>query len=49
MQIVIDEIEQSGRTPFLHAWLDNPAVHLYQQLGFTLTRRFDLAVLKAAV
>ena len=49
MQIVIGEIEQSGRTPFLHAWADNPAVHLYQALGFSLTRRFDLAVLKLAV
>jgi GNAT superfamily N-acetyltransferase len=46
MQIVIDEIEQSGSTPFLHAWQDNPATRLYKSLGFTLTRTFHLAVLK---
>ena len=49
MQIVIEEIEQSGRTAFLHAWHDNPAVHLYESLGFTLARQFDLAVLKRSV
>jgi predicted GNAT family acetyltransferase len=47
MQIVIDEIEQSGRTPFLHAWHDNPATRLYESLGFSLTHTFDLAVLAA--
>lgn len=46
MRIVIDEIEQSGRTPFLHAWHDNPAIRLYESLGFSVTRAFDLAVLK---
>jgi GNAT superfamily N-acetyltransferase len=46
MQIVIDEIEQSGRTAFLHAWENNPATRLYKSLGFSLTRTFDLAVLK---
>lgn len=46
MQIVMGEIEQAGRTPFLHAWADNPAVRLYESLGFTLTRQFHLAVLK---
>jgi ribosomal protein S18 acetylase RimI-like enzyme len=46
MQIVMDEIDQAGCTPFLHAWADNPAVSLYQKLGFALTRKFHLAVLK---
>jgi GNAT superfamily N-acetyltransferase len=46
MQIVIGEIERDGKTPFLHAWADNPAVHLYESLGFALTRQFHLAVLK---
>jgi GNAT superfamily N-acetyltransferase len=46
MQIVMDEIEQIGRTPFLHAWAGNPVVHLYESLGFTLTRQFHLAVLQ---
>ena len=45
MQIVMNEIEQAGRTPFLHAWADNPAKHLYKSLGFALTRTFHLAVL----
>jgi ribosomal protein S18 acetylase RimI-like enzyme len=46
MQIVIDEIEQTSRTSFLHAWEDNPATRLYESLGFSLTRTFHLAVLK---
>ncbi|HEY3706160.1 MAG TPA: GNAT family N-acetyltransferase [Terracidiphilus sp.] len=46
MQLVMDEIEQSGRTPFLHAWQNNPATRLYESLGFSLTRTFHLAVLK---
>jgi GNAT superfamily N-acetyltransferase len=47
MQLVIDEIEQSGRTPFLHAWHDNPATRLYESLGFTFSHGFNLAVLSA--
>lgn len=46
MQIVMEEIEQAGCTPFLHAWHDNPAIRLYQSLGFTLSRQFHLAVLR---
>ena len=46
MHIVMDEIEGGGKTPFLHAWADNPAIRLYEQLGFTLSRTFHLAVLK---
>jgi len=49
MQIVMDEIEQAGRTPFLHAWAHNPAIRLYEQLGFTLSRKFHLAVLQCIV
>jgi ribosomal protein S18 acetylase RimI-like enzyme len=45
MQMVIDEIEEARRTPFLHAWAANTAIHLYERLGFTLTRQFHLAVL----
>lgn len=48
MHIVINEIEQSGCTPFLHAWHDNPATRLYESLGFSLTRTFHLSVLSAA-
>jgi ribosomal protein S18 acetylase RimI-like enzyme len=46
--IIMDEIEQSGRTPFLHAWEGNPARRLYESLGFTLTRTFNMSVLAAA-
>jgi GNAT superfamily N-acetyltransferase len=46
MQIVMDEIEQGGHTPFLHAWAGNPACRLYESLGFTLSRQFHLAVLQ---
>jgi ribosomal protein S18 acetylase RimI-like enzyme len=47
-QVIIDEIEQAGRTPFLHAWEGNPAQYLYESLGFTLTRTFHLSALLAA-
>jgi ribosomal protein S18 acetylase RimI-like enzyme len=46
MQIVMGEIESSGRTPFLHAWAGNPAQRLYESLGFRLSRQFQLAVLR---
>jgi len=46
MRIVMGEIESSGKTPFLHAWAGNPATHLYESLGFRLSRQFHLAVLK---
>jgi GNAT superfamily N-acetyltransferase len=47
-QVIVDEIEQAGRTPFLHAWEGNPAQYLYESLGFTLTRTFHLSALVAA-
>jgi GNAT superfamily N-acetyltransferase len=47
-QIIIDEIEEAGRTPFLHAWHDNPAQNLYESLGFTLSNTFNLAILLPA-
>lgn len=46
MSIVIDEIEREGKIPFLHAWADNPAVRLYERLGFALQRHFELAVIR---
>jgi GNAT superfamily N-acetyltransferase len=46
MSIVIDEIEREGKTAFLHAFADNPAVRLYEQLGFTLRQHFELAVIQ---
>ena len=46
MGIVMNEIEQAGCTPFLHAWDGNPACRLYELLGFRLSRQFHLAVLQ---
>ncbi len=45
MSMVIDEIEAEGKVPFLHALEGNPAVGLYQKLGFSLRQRFDFAVI----
>jgi predicted GNAT family acetyltransferase len=46
---VIEEIRQRGKTPFLHSLADNdPAIRVYQSLGFTQRRTFELAVLKNA-
>jgi GNAT superfamily N-acetyltransferase len=44
-QVIVDEIEDAGRTPFLHAWDDNPALRLYESLGFTLTRTFNFSAI----
>ncbi|KAA6464551.1 GNAT family N-acetyltransferase [Acidobacteria bacterium AB60] len=46
MSIVIGEIEREGKTPFLHAFAENPAVRLYERLGFRLRQRFELAVIQ---
>jgi GNAT superfamily N-acetyltransferase len=46
MREVMREIVEAGRTPFLHAFADNPAVRLYERLGFTQRRSFHLAVIK---
>ncbi len=46
MSVVIDEIERDGKVPILHAWADNPAVRLYERLGFKVRKRFDLAVIR---
>jgi ribosomal protein S18 acetylase RimI-like enzyme len=44
MSIVIEEIERDGKTAFLHAYADNPAISLYEQLGFALRQNFQFAV-----
>jgi hypothetical protein len=46
MSVVIDEIEREGKIPFLHAFAENPAVRLYERLGFELRQRLELAVIK---
>ena len=44
---VMDEIRQRGKIPFLHSFADNyPAIRVYESLGFTERRTFELAVLK---
>lgn len=43
---VMRDIIAEGDTPMLHAFADNPAVRLYQKLGFTHRRSFHLAVIK---
>jgi ribosomal protein S18 acetylase RimI-like enzyme len=45
MSMVIDEIEREGKVPFLHAFAQNPAIRLYERLGFTLRQRLNFAVL----
>jgi ribosomal protein S18 acetylase RimI-like enzyme len=45
MQILIEEIEREGRTAFLHAFSTNPAIRLYEALGFELRREFYFAAL----
>lgn len=46
MSEVIRDIVGEGSVPFLHALADNPAVRLYERLGFTRRRSFHLAVIK---
>ena len=47
MSEVMRDIVAAGATPFLHAFADNPAIGLYQKLGFTQRRAFHLAVIKS--
>jgi ribosomal protein S18 acetylase RimI-like enzyme len=47
MAQVIQEMQQRGKTPILHTFADNqPAIRVYEGLGFTLRRTLHLAVLK---
>lgn len=47
MSTVVSDIQLRGKTPFLHVFADNhPAIHVYENLGFTLRRTLHLAVLK---
>ena len=46
MREVMRDIAGESRTPFLHAFDDNPAIRLYERLGFTHRRSFQLAVIR---
>jgi predicted GNAT family acetyltransferase len=46
MSEVIRDIVAEAAVPFLHAFADNPAVRLYEKLGFSHRRSFELAVIK---
>lgn len=47
MSMVMDDIRRRGKIPFLHTFADNqPAIRVYESLGFAVRRNFDLAVLK---
>lgn len=46
MELVIADIEREGQTAFLHSLPDNPAIRLYEQLGFGLRQSFHWAILK---
>lgn len=43
---VMEDILGRGATPFLHAFADNPAVRVYEALGFVHRRSLHLAVLQ---
>lgn len=47
MSLVIEEIERAGDTAFLHVLTENPAVRLYESLGFRIQRTFHFAALGA--
>ena len=47
MAQVMADILGRGATPFLHAFADNPAIRVYEALGFTRRRSLHLAVLQA--
>jgi len=46
MSRVMEGILQEGRAPFLHALPENPAIRVYERLGFTLRQSFELAVVR---
>ena len=46
MSVVMDDIFAQRATPFLHVLPNNPAIRIYESLGFTQRRVLHLAVLK---
>lgn len=45
MSIVIEEIERDGETAFLHVMTENPAIRVYEPLGFAIRKRFHFVAL----
>ncbi|MFP5235809.1 MAG: GNAT family N-acetyltransferase [Acidobacteriota bacterium] len=45
MSLVIDEIERDGDNAFLHVLTENPAIRIYENLGFSIERTFHFAAL----
>jgi ribosomal protein S18 acetylase RimI-like enzyme len=45
MSIVIEEIEHAGETAFLHVLAENPAIRIYEPLGFAIRQRLHFAAL----
>ena len=48
MSAVVAGILSRGETPFLHVRIGNPAIGLYQKLGFKVRAQLHLAVIKHA-
>jgi ribosomal protein S18 acetylase RimI-like enzyme len=46
MSAVISGILRRGETPFLHVKTDNPALDLYQNMGFSVRAQLHLAVIQ---
>jgi predicted GNAT family acetyltransferase len=46
MSVVISGILNRGEIPFLHVKTENPAVRLYQKLGFEIRAQLHLAVIQ---
>jgi len=45
MSVVISEIEAEGKVAFLHSLAENPAIRVYERLGFKLRQNLTYAVL----
>ena len=45
---LVRKLREEGAKPFLHAFTDNPAIALYERLGFTKRKTLRLTVLARA-
>ena len=44
---LVRKLREEGATPFLHVFTDNPAIALYERLGFTKRKTLRLTVSRA--